>query len=144
VRPEEAVDQNVPVTLPRTNAEPVNLAEERKLVLSIDENVVFYVGETEILRCLDLAPEMKALVGQKRRAWTRKDDAGFGKCLDVLAAKLGTNEKLKTDQEMYLRADESLPYAVAIKVMARVRASGVAKFGLVAEPEQDGRPIETR
>ena len=36
---------------------------------------------------------------------------------------------------MYLRADESLPYGLALKVMAEIRRSGVAKFGLVAEPD---------
>jgi biopolymer transport protein TolR len=48
---------------------------------------------------------------------------------------LAANEKLKRDGEMYLRADESLPYGLTLKVMAKVRAAGVGKFGLVAEPE---------
>jgi biopolymer transport protein TolR len=38
---------------------------------------------------------------------------------------------------MYLRADEALPYGLALKVMAEIRRSGVAKFGLVAEPEPE-------
>ncbi len=136
IRPPEDLDQKVPVNLPRTDAEPVNMAEERKLVLSINENVVFHLGEIEILRCLDAAPEIKdAVTGNRRRAWGAADDQAMRKCLDPLVAKLGTNEKLKTDQELYLRADRSLPYGLTLKVMARVRAAGVAKFGLIADPE---------
>lgn len=136
IRPPEDLDQKVPVNLPRTDAEPVNMAEERKLVLSINEEAVFHLGEVEVMRCLDLAPEIKpAVSGSRRRAWGPGDDQALRKCLDVLVAKLGNNEKLKTDQELYLRADRSLPYGLTLKVMARVRASGVGKFGLIADPE---------
>jgi biopolymer transport protein ExbD len=134
VKPEDRLDQKVPVNLPRTDAEPVNLAEERKLVMTITTNAEFYVGDTLVLKCLDLAPELKPYV-QARRPWGRTEDQVFKKCLDPLLAKLSANEKLKQDKEMYLRADESLPYGLALKVMAQVRASGVGKFGLVAEPE---------
>lgn len=136
IRPPEELDQKVPVNLPRTDAEPVNMAEERKLVLSINEEAVFFINEIKIIHCLDLAPEIKpAVSGARRRAWGPADDQALRKCLDVLVAKLGTNEKLKTDQELYLRADRSLPYGLTLKVMARVRASGVGKFGLIADPE---------
>lgn len=129
------LDQSVPVSLPRTDAEPVNLATERKLVLTITENADFFVNETKILQCLDLAPKLKDVLKGGRRSWSEKEDLGFDKCLDALVAKLGSNAKLQEDKEMYLRADESLPYGLTLKVMSGVRASGVAKFGLVAQPE---------
>jgi biopolymer transport protein TolR len=136
IRPPEDLDQKVPVNLPRTDAEPVNMAEDRKLVLSINKDAVFHLGEIEVLRCLDAAPEIKgAVTGDRRRAWGPGDDEALRKCLDPLVAKLGANEKLKADQELYLRADRSLPYGLTLKVMARVRASGVARFGLIADPE---------
>lgn len=135
IKPEDKSDQKVPVNLPRTDAEPVNLAEEKKLVLTITSNAEFYVGDTLLLKCLDLAPELKPQLGTKRPPWGRTEDQVFKKCLEPLVAKLGANAKLQQDKEMYLRADESLPYGLTLKVMAQVRASGVAKFGLVAEPE---------
>jgi biopolymer transport protein TolR len=135
VKPEDRIDQKVPVNLPRTDAESVNLAEERKLILSINDAAEFYVGDTLVLKCLDLAPGLKASLSGKRKAWGRDEDALVKKCVEALAAKLAANEKLKQDKEMYLRADESLPYGLALKVMAEIRRSGVAKFGLVAEPE---------
>ncbi|MEJ7759986.1 MAG: biopolymer transporter ExbD [Gemmatimonadaceae bacterium] len=36
---------------------------------------------------------------------------------------------------VYLRADEGVPYGSVVKVLAVMRASGVADVGLVAEPE---------
>ncbi|MBM4395872.1 MAG: biopolymer transporter ExbD [Deltaproteobacteria bacterium] len=134
IKPEDRLDQKVPVNLPRTDAEPVNLSEERKVVLTINETAEFYVGDALVMKCLDVAPALKPAI-QKRKAWGREEDTHLKKCLDVLAAKLGANEKLKQDKEMYLRADESLPYGLALKVMAEIRRNGVAKFGLVAEPE---------
>lgn len=131
----ERVDQKVPVSLPRTDAEPVNLAQEKKLVLSITSDLQFFVGETLVVDCLPIAPDLKGIVGARRRPWSRDEEKFFKPCLDALIGKLAANEKLKRDGEMYLRADESLPYGLTLKVMAKVRAAGVGKFGLVAEPE---------
>jgi len=133
---QEKGEQQVKVNMPKTDSEPVNLAEEKKLVMSIDENANFYIGETRILACLDLAPELKKVLGAKRGAWGEEEDKGFKKCLDALGKKLGANEKLKSDKELYLRADRNIPYALVLKVMAKIRSLGVMKFGLVAEPEE--------
>ena len=136
IKAPDEMDQKVPVNLPRTDAEPVNMVEEQKLVLSIDSDAVFYIGDIEIMRCLDLAPSLKtAVVGTRRRAWDQNDDTTFNKCIEVLVAKLKSNEKLMTDQELYLKTDRTLPYGMTLKVMAKVRALGVGKFGLIAEPE---------
>jgi biopolymer transport protein TolR len=134
VKPEDKSDQNVPVNLPRTDAEPVNLATERRLVMTINADAEFFIGDTLVMKCLDLAPDLRPAV-QKRKPWGREEDAAMKACSEALAARLAVNEKVKADKEMYLRADESLPYGLALKVMADVRRAGVAKFGLVAEPE---------
>ncbi|HVF40646.1 MAG TPA: biopolymer transporter ExbD [Gemmatimonadaceae bacterium] len=38
---------------------------------------------------------------------------------------------------VYLRADQGVPYGSVVRVLAVMRASGVADVGLVAEPEQE-------
>jgi len=133
---EEMPDQKVSVNLPKTNADPVNLQEERKLVMTINDRAEFFVGATMILACLDLAPRLDKVLGGHRKRWGPEEDKAFKLCLHALEEKLQANEKLKADKEMYLRADEGIPYGMVLKVMARIRASGVAKFGLVAEPEE--------
>ncbi|MBP7382011.1 biopolymer transporter ExbD [Myxococcota bacterium] len=133
---DQDLDRNVPVNLPKTNAEPVNLAEEQKLVLSITPEVRFYLGETMILDCLAIAPGIKDTVtGKSRRTWGAEDDTAFIPCLDALVKKLEPNAKLQADKELYLRADRSLPYGLTLKVMARIRAAGIGKFGLVSDSE---------
>jgi len=133
---DQDLDRNVPVNLPKTNAEPVNLAEEQKLVLSITPEVRFYLGETMILDCLAIAPGIKDTVtGKSRRTWGASDDTAFIPCLDALVKKLEPNAKLQADKELYLRADRSLPYGLTLKVMARIRAAGIGKFGLVSDSE---------
>lgn len=135
----EVPDQKVPVNLPRTDAEPVNLSEERKVVMTINDQAEFYIGPTRILACLDLAPDLRAVLGPRRKAWGAEEERSFERCLKALEQKIATNEKLKTDREMYLRADRAIPYGMVLKVMARVRRAGVGKFGLVAEPEGAGQ-----
>lgn len=138
VKPEPA-DQKVPVALPRTDAEPVNLSEERKVVMTINDQAEFFIGPTRILACLDLAPDLRAVLGTRRRPWGEVEERAFERCLQALEQKIATNEKLKTDREMYLRADRAIPYGMVLKVMARVRRAGVGKFGLIAEPEEASR-----
>lgn len=135
VKPEPA-DQKVPVNLPRTDSEPVNLSEERKVVMTINDQAEFFIGPTRVLACLDLAPDLRAVLGSRRKAWGEAEDRAFERCLAALEQKIAANEKLKTDREMYLRADRAIPYGLVLKVMARVRRAGVGKFGLIAEPEE--------
>ncbi|NCC23617.1 MAG: ExbD/TolR family protein [Deltaproteobacteria bacterium] len=42
-----------------------------------------------------------------------------------------------TNKLLYLKADRAVPYGVVVKVMARAKAAGVEKLGVVAEEETD-------
>jgi biopolymer transport protein TolR len=53
---------------------------------------------------------------------------------DRLEAALTTNERLKTERELYLQADETVPYGFVAKVMALIRRGGIEKIGLVTDP----------
>jgi biopolymer transport protein TolR len=55
--------------------------------------------------------------------------------LDELEAKLDAILDADATREVFLRADERVPYGVVAKVMARTRAAGVEKLGMVTEPE---------
>lgn len=41
---------------------------------------------------------------------------------------------------VYLRADEAVPYGRVVQVLGAMKAADVATVGLIAEPEQPGRP----
>lgn len=53
---------------------------------------------------------------------------------DKLEEALSHNERLRTDREVYIQADETVPYGMVAKVMALVRRSGVEKMGIVTDP----------
>ena len=55
--------------------------------------------------------------------------------LAELEAKLDQILDSDASREVFLRADERVPYGVVAKVMAKARAAGVEKLGMVTEPE---------
>jgi biopolymer transport protein TolR len=41
------------------------------------------------------------------------------------------------DQMLYLRADREVPYGFVVKVMSDIKAAGITRLGVVAEPEEE-------
>ncbi len=54
--------------------------------------------------------------------------------LYVLEDKLSKLTGLNSEVDVFLRADENLPYGFVMQVMASVRRSGVRNLGMVTEP----------
>ena len=54
----------------------------------------------------------------------------------------GQVRQLVTDQkkQLFLRADQAVPYGTVVKVMGVVKAAGVDKLGVVAEEEKTAQP----
>jgi len=59
--------------------------------------------------------------------------------LDDLTQKLRTEAAAHPDRQLYVRADQSVPYGQVMRTMGAVRAAGLSKVGLVTEPPSDGR-----
>lgn len=55
--------------------------------------------------------------------------------LERITELLSTNEKLKVDKELYLHADQSLPYGLVVKVMAAAKEGGAETLAMVTDPE---------
>ena len=53
---------------------------------------------------------------------------------DRLEEALTTNDRLQRERELYLQADETVPYGFVAKVMALIRRGGIEKLGLVTDP----------
>jgi biopolymer transport protein TolR len=53
---------------------------------------------------------------------------------DRLEEALTNNVRLQKEHELYLQADENVPYGFVAKVMAMVRKGGIDKLGLVTDP----------
>ncbi len=121
-------DQLVEIDLPKVTSKQVDIAEARKLVLSFTADYTFHVGPTKLLACAETVKGWPKVLEDGEEG-----DARFRECVAPLVKKLLKNEKIKSDQELYLRADRGLPYGRVLFLMAEVRRAGVHKFGLVAE-----------
>jgi biopolymer transport protein TolR len=55
--------------------------------------------------------------------------------LEELGDKLEAIFEGRPEKELFLRADEKVPYGVVVKAMAAARAAGASKLGIVTEPE---------
>jgi biopolymer transport protein TolR len=53
---------------------------------------------------------------------------------DKLEEVLTHNDRLMRERELYLQADENVPYGFVAKVMALIRKGGIDKLGLVTDP----------
>lgn len=53
---------------------------------------------------------------------------------DKLEDALTNNARLQEEKELYLQADETVPYGFVAKVMALIRRGGIDKVGLVTDP----------
>ncbi|HEY1955749.1 MAG TPA: biopolymer transporter ExbD [Polyangiaceae bacterium] len=51
-----------------------------------------------------------------------------------LENKLKTNNRLQTEKELYVQADENVKYGTVLRVMAAARQAGVEKLGMVTDP----------
>jgi biopolymer transport protein TolR len=53
---------------------------------------------------------------------------------DEFEKALKNNAKLQQEKEVYVHADQELPYGVVVKVMAALSRNGGEKIGLVTDP----------
>ena len=56
-----------------------------------------------------------------------------------LGAKLGAIAAARPDRQVYVRADQAVPYGEVMQVMSAVRDAGLTHVGLVTEPPRDRR-----
>jgi biopolymer transport protein TolR len=109
------IQQGVEVNLPDARAKAVD-AEEQKLVLSIKADRSLWLGTTE-------------------------DAARVP--LDRLEQRLRANARAQKDRELFLMADQSLPYGFVVDVMATVQRAGITNVGMITNPNP-GRVREAR
>ena len=110
----------VDVQLPEARGE-VMPNDEGKLVMTVTKEQGIYLGKTQIASCPGTLPA---------------DEATISKCVDQVLVKLQGNEKLRSERELYLHADQLIPYGFVVKVMAAAKAAGAEKLGMITDPIQ--------
>jgi len=57
--------------------------------------------------------------------------------IDRLKPKLKLIYKNRTDKEIYLKADKTVPYGFVMAVMAEIRDAGFEKIGMITRPPEE-------
>jgi len=85
-------------------------------------------------RPIDVGEEKLILtVNKNREIYINK----FRTKLEDLRPKLEHIFASRIDRELFMRADETIPYGFVVTVMAEVRKAGVDKLGMITEPLKD-------
>lgn len=104
--------QGVNVTLPKTSSEPIpSVSREKKVVITLNERGEIFIEESRY--------DLTELKVQIREYITSK------------------GRDIRTEQ-VFLRADTSVPYGTVINVMNEIKKAGVEKLGLITEPVEKG------
>ncbi len=69
-------------------------------------------------------------VSKDQKVYLGRDEVAF----DKLEATLLSNDRMKREKELYVQADETVPYGFVVKILAIVRKAGIQKLGLVTDP----------
>jgi biopolymer transport protein TolR len=69
-------------------------------------------------------------VGKDQKVYLGRDEVAY----DKLEATLLANDRMQREKELYVQADETVPYGFVVKVIAIVKKAGIAKLGLVTDP----------
>ncbi|MGD9506444.1 MAG: protein TolR [Syntrophobacteraceae bacterium] len=96
--------QGIDVNLPQTEG-PAIPTEDERLVVTVAQDRKIYINENEV------------------------DEGSLGAKLAAL-----THNLQATNQGVFLRADENVPYGVVVGVMATIRQAGISQIGMVTEP----------
>jgi biopolymer transport protein TolR len=101
------LDQGVEVALPEVAEAPGLPAQEEPLVITLEKSGQILIGKAKIDKLSKLGPVIQQAL------------------------------KGKPDREVFLEADEKVPYGRVVQVMAAVKKAGVEKLGMVTRlPEE--------
>ncbi len=105
--------------------------------------IIFMVTAPMMVQGLDVdLPEAaaKSLDSEKEHlvVTINKDQQIYISDLEVsvesLSPKLQKILQGRTDRDVYLKADKSIPYGIVVQVMAEIKGAGVEQLGMITEP----------
>lgn len=85
-------------------------------------------------------PEGKLVlsIDKNRRLFLGKSQVKWAE----LSVKLSSNQRVQTEKELYIEADQDLPYGVVVTAMATAKQSGVTKVMMLTDPSEQMNPDE--
>lgn len=82
-------------------------------------------------RSMDVGEEKLVLtINNKEEIFINK----YKTSIDNLKSKLESVFASRIDREIFMRADQEVPYGFVVRVMSEVRKAGIDKLGMITEP----------
>jgi len=115
--------------------------------------IIFMVTAPMMMQGVDVSlPEAtaKPMVAQKENLVITIDQNqqvhinDFAVEIDYLREKLAKILENRSDREVYFRGDKSVPYGIAVRVLAEIKGAGVTKIGMVTVPMEEDKPGQGR
>jgi len=69
-------------------------------------------------------------VGKDQKVYLGRDEVPYERLEPTLLA----NDRMQREKELYVQADETVPYGFVVKVLVIVKKAGITKVGLVTDP----------
>ncbi|HJL17112.1 MAG TPA: ExbD/TolR family protein [Sandaracinaceae bacterium LLY-WYZ-13_1] len=113
----------VEVDLPNADAPNMPL-EDEKVLLVVDENQEVFI----------------VIVGRSEEEGGRERTPIPYDTVDQLRVRLQSNQRVQTTDEIFIQADQNVPYGFVAQVLATVRQAGVESVGLVTDPRGESAP----
>lgn len=107
-----------------TTGVDVDLPNAEAPRMEVDEDIPLLVVQ-------QIPPEERTEGGPVSRLYFFDEEVAS---LDLLKRILETDPRVTEKQEVYVQADERVPYGEVVKVLAIVRQVGIEKMGLVTDP----------
>lgn len=95
---------------------------QQGLEVDLPEAAAEPVSATEKKLVLTVTKEKKVFLGSS--------EIPFERITEMLSA----NARLKEDKELYLHADQALPYGVVVQVMAAAKKGGAENMAMITDP----------
>lgn len=105
-----------------TTGVPVDLPQARAERMEVEEDKIL----------LSVDAEQRIYIGE--------DEVPLERLSDVIRG----NARIQADRELYVQADQSVPYGFVVRIFALVREAGVEKLGLVTDPAGGAMDAEPR
>ena len=94
--------------------------------------------KTTAVHQVDVANKLVLSISKTNQVFLREGQAaGTQLTWKELGGKLGSNERIKQQAELFIEADAQLPYGVVVTAMAIAKNAGIAKVMLLTKPSDE-------
>ncbi len=93
------------------------------IALPQTEGKAIDTAEGKLILSIDKGKQL--FLGKTQVSWTE------------LEPKLASNRKVQTDSELYVEADQDIPYGVVVTAMATAKRAGIEKVMLLTDPSEE-------